>query len=77
MPKVPPQRIVHVERMCLPHPPPDHHVETRITPDGTGTLLTVTMTLANLQDRDARLASGMTGGLDDSYIQLETLPESA
>ena len=30
-------RIVHVERMFLPDPTPDNHVETRFDPDGAGT----------------------------------------
>ena len=33
-------RIVHVERMYLPDPTPDNHVETRFEPDGDGTLMT-------------------------------------
>ena len=31
---VPFSRIVHVERMHLPDPTPDNHVETRFEPDG-------------------------------------------
>lgn len=73
--EVTPQRIVHIEGMFLPDPTPDTHVETLLTPDGTGTVLTVTMTLPNAEDRDAALASGMTEGLDDSYTRLETLLE--
>jgi uncharacterized protein YndB with AHSA1/START domain len=71
--EVTPQRITHVERMFLPDPTPDNHVETRFAADGTGTLLTVTMTLASAKDRDAILASGMTEGLEDSYARLETI----
>lgn len=74
--EVTPQRIVHIERVFLPDPTPDNHVETTFIPDGPGTLLTVTMTLANEKDRDAILASGMTEGLDDAYARLETLLES-
>jgi uncharacterized protein YndB with AHSA1/START domain len=75
--EVTPERIVHIERMFLPDPTPDNHVETFFSPDGTGTRLTVTMTLASQKDRDAILASGMTEGLDDSYTRLESLLESA
>jgi uncharacterized protein YndB with AHSA1/START domain len=74
---VTPQRITHVERMFLPDPTPDNHVETRFAADGSGTLMTVTMTLATTEDRAAILASGMTEGLEDSYARLETLLESA
>ena len=36
-------RIVHVERMHLPEPTPDNHVETRFEPDGRGTIMTMRM----------------------------------
>jgi uncharacterized protein YndB with AHSA1/START domain len=71
--EVTPQRIVHIERMFLPDPTPDNHVETRFAPHGTGTAMTVTMTLATAEARAAILASGMTDGLEDSYARLETL----
>ena len=32
------RRIVHVERMHLPNPTPDNHIETRFDLDGAGTL---------------------------------------
>src|SRR3979411_960369 len=38
-------RIVHVERMHLPEPTPDNHVETRFEPDAAGTLMTIRMAL--------------------------------
>lgn len=71
--EVTPQRIVHIERMFLPDPTPDNHVETRFDPLGTGTAMTVTMTLATAEARAAILASGMTEGLEDSYARLEGL----
>jgi uncharacterized protein YndB with AHSA1/START domain len=66
-------RIVHVERMFLPDPTPDSHVETRFDPDGTGTRLTMTMTLPNAEARAAVLASGMEDGLEDSYARLDAI----
>jgi uncharacterized protein YndB with AHSA1/START domain len=72
--EVTPRRIVHIERMFLPYPSPDTHVETRFDPLGTGTAMTVTLTLATA---DAILASGMTEGLVDSYARLETLLEES
>jgi Activator of Hsp90 ATPase homolog 1-like protein len=48
---VPFSRIVHVERMHLPNPCPDNHVETRFEPDGSGTLMTMRMTLPDAQTR--------------------------
>lgn len=64
-------RIVHVERMFLPNPTPDNHVETRFETDGTGTLMTMRMTLPDAQTRAAMLASGMERGMEASYARLE------
>jgi len=66
-------RIVHVERMHLPDPTPDNHVETRFAADGTGTLMTVRMTLPNAEVRKAMLATGMEHGMEASYARLEQL----
>ena len=66
-------RIVHVERMHLPDPTPDNHVETRFTPDGTGTLMTMRMTLPDANTREAMLATGMEHGMEASYARLETM----
>ena len=69
-------RIVHIERMHLPDPTPDNYVETRFEPQGTGTLLTMRMTLPNQEARAAMLASGMDKGMEDSYQRLETMISS-
>ncbi|MGC1786047.1 MAG: SRPBCC domain-containing protein [Terriglobales bacterium] len=66
-------KIVHVERMYLPDPTPDNHVETHFEPDGTGTLMTMRMTLPDPQTRAAMLATGMEGGMEASYVRLESL----
>ena len=65
-------RIIHVERMHLPDPTPDNHVETRFEPDGAGTWMTVRMTLPDSKTRAAMLATGMAGGMEASYARLET-----
>lgn len=70
---VPYSRIVHVERMHLPDPTPDNHIETRFEPDGTGTLMTMRMTLPDADTRAAMLASGMEHGMEASYARLETM----
>jgi uncharacterized protein YndB with AHSA1/START domain len=44
-------RIVHVERMHLPDPTPDNHVETTFDRDGEGTSLTIRMTLPDEQTK--------------------------
>lgn len=66
-------RIVHVERMHLPDPTPDNHVETTFEPDGAGTLMTMRMTLPNAETRAAMLASGMEHGMEASYVRLESM----
>jgi len=70
---VPNRKIVHVERMHLPDPTPDNHVETRFDPDGNGTLMTMRMTLPDSQTRAAMLASGMERGMEASYVRLENM----
>jgi uncharacterized protein YndB with AHSA1/START domain len=67
------KRIVHIERMHLPDPTPDNHVETVFTPDGAGTLLTMHMTLPDAATRSAMLATGMDVGMEVSYTRLEEL----
>ena len=70
---IPFSRIVHVERMHLPDPTPDNHVETTFEPDGTGTLMTMRMTLPDADARAAMLASGMEHGMEASYVRLEAM----
>jgi uncharacterized protein YndB with AHSA1/START domain len=65
--------IVHVERMHLPDPTPDNHVETTFEPDGAGTLMTMRMTLPDADTRAAMLASGMEHGMEASYVRLEAM----
>jgi uncharacterized protein YndB with AHSA1/START domain len=65
------RRIVHVERMHLPDPTPDNHVETTFEQDGAGTLLTLRMTLPDAETRAAMLATGMEHGMEASYGRLE------
>jgi len=66
-------KIVHVERMHLPDPTPDNHVETTFEKDGSGTLMTMRMTLPDAQARKMMLATGMERGMEDSYVRLERL----
>jgi uncharacterized protein YndB with AHSA1/START domain len=66
-------RIVHVERMHMPDPTPDNHVETRFDADGAGTLMTIRMTLPDAKTRSAMLATGMEHGMETSYVRLEGL----
>ncbi|WP_447727073.1 SRPBCC domain-containing protein [Sphingomonas koreensis] len=66
-------RIVHVERMHLPDPTPDNHVETQFEADGAGTLMTMRMTLPDTETRTAMLATGMEQGMAVSYDRLDDL----
>ncbi len=66
-------RIVHVERMFLPDRTPDNHVETRFAGDGSGTLMTMRMTLPDATTRAAMLATGMEHGMEDSYARFERM----
>jgi uncharacterized protein YndB with AHSA1/START domain len=70
-------RIKHIERMHLPDPTPDNHVETTFTPQGNGTLITMRMTLPDAETRKAMLASGMEHGMEASYVRLEGIMEKA
>jgi uncharacterized protein YndB with AHSA1/START domain len=66
-------RIVHVERMHLPDPTPDNHVETTFEPDGGGTLMTMRMTLPDAETRARMLATGIEHGMEASFARLETV----
>lgn len=67
------RRLVHVERMHLPDPTPDNHVETTFEPDGEGTILTMRMTLPDSATRKAMLTTGMEQGMEASYVRLENI----
>ena len=69
---VPFSKIVHVERMYLPEPTPDNHIETRFEAKGTGTFMTMTMTLPDAKTRAAMLATGMEHGMEASYARFES-----
>jgi uncharacterized protein YndB with AHSA1/START domain len=70
---VPFRRIVHIERMHLPAATPDNRVETTFENDGTGTLMTLRMTLPDAETRAAMLATGMEHGMEASYVRLEAM----
>jgi uncharacterized protein YndB with AHSA1/START domain len=69
----PPHRLVHVERMHLPDPTPDNHIVTTFEADGSGTLLTLRMTLPDAKTREMLLATGMEHGMEASYARMERL----
>ncbi|UZK66720.1 SRPBCC domain-containing protein [Sphingomonas sp. M1-B02] len=66
-------RIEHVERMHLPDPTPDNHIVTTFEASGTGTLMTMLMTLPDAETRAAMLATGMEHGMEAGYVRLEAL----
>ena len=51
--------------------------ELTLMPVEDGTLLSIVITHANTEMRDAVLASGMTGGMEMSYARLEGLFEES
>ena len=67
------RRIVHVERMHMPDPTPDNHIETRFVADGAGTLMMMRMTLPDSETRNQMLATGMEHGMQASYVRLESM----
>lgn len=69
----PHSRIVHLERMHLPEPTPDNHVETRFEPDGDGTMVTVRMTLPDAGMRNSMLQNGLDQSMESSYTCLDDL----
>ncbi len=66
-------RIVHVERMHLPDPTPDNHIVTTFVEEGSGTRMTMRMTLPDETTRTSMLATGMEHGMEASYGRLERL----
>jgi uncharacterized protein YndB with AHSA1/START domain len=68
---LPSSKIVHVERLHMPNATPDNHVETRFHVEGSGTLMTMRMTLPNVQTRTAMLATGIERGMEASYARLD------
>jgi uncharacterized protein YndB with AHSA1/START domain len=69
----PHRRIAHVERMHLPDATPDNHIETSFEADGSATLMTMRMTLPDVETRTRMLLSGMEQGMEASYVRLERL----
>lgn len=68
----PSRRIEHVERMFLPDPTPDNHVETTFEPDSEGgCLMTMRMSLPDEATRTSMLATGMERGMEASYVRLD------
>lgn len=68
-----PHRSIHTEVMHLPDPTPENRVETRFDADGSGTMMTMTMTVADAATMEAMIASGMTTGMETSYARLDNL----
>ncbi len=68
----PPYRSVTTEAMIGMDFPATRN-ELTLTPVEGGTLLSLVITYANAEQRDAVLATGMTGGMETSYARLEGL----
>ncbi len=72
----PPYRAVTTEAMIGMDFPATLN-ELTLTPVEGGTLLSLVITYANAEMRDAVLATGMTGGMETSYARLEGLLETS
>jgi uncharacterized protein YndB with AHSA1/START domain len=71
-----PHRSVTTERFVGPdgfHPPAETRNELTLTPQESGTLLSVVITYPNAEVRDTVLATGMTDGMEVSYARLESI----
>ncbi len=68
-----PGRIIHVERMHMPDPTPDNHIESTFAADGGGTLLTLVMQMASPEAMEAMIATGMTDGMETTYARIDML----
>jgi uncharacterized protein YndB with AHSA1/START domain len=66
----PPHRAVTTERMIGMDFPPTRN-ELTLTPVGAGTLLSIIITYPSAEVRDMALGSGMTDGMERSYLRLE------
>ena len=68
-----PHRTVHVETMYLPDPMPENRFETQFEAEGTGTRLTLVMSLPDEASATALMGSGMSDGMEGCYKLLESL----
>ncbi|MFL6088673.1 MAG: SRPBCC family protein [Aeromicrobium sp.] len=71
-----PHRSVTTERFVGPdgfHPSAETTNELTLTPQESGTLLSVVITYPSAEVRDAVLATGMTDGMEVSYARLESV----
>ena len=66
----PPHRAVTTEQMIGMDGPPTTN-EMTLTPVEDGTLLSIVITYPSAEVRDMVLATGMTGGMEASYVRLE------
>jgi uncharacterized protein YndB with AHSA1/START domain len=71
---VPPERIVHTERWGGEWP--EARVTTVFAESGGKTTITLTMRYASKEVRDRVLETGMTGGMDVSFVRLDQLLET-
>ncbi len=71
----PPYRAVTTEAMIGMDFPATLN-ELTLTPVAGGTLMSLVITYADAEQRDAVLATGMTDGMETSYARLEDILES-
>ncbi len=69
----PNERTENVERMHVPDATPDTHCVTTFAAKGSGTLLTLRMTVADAESRAAMLETGVEEGMEASYARIDPM----
>lgn len=69
----PPHRVVQEEVMLMPDPTPPNHIVTEFTAKGTGTRMTMTMTLPDAETRQMMIEMGVLDGMEVSFASLDAL----
>ena len=65
--------IVHVERMHMPDPAPDNHCHTTFERSGSGTRLTLKMSLPDSETRQGMMDMGVADGMELSFAKLDEI----
>ncbi len=68
-----PHHLLHVERLHLPDPGPETVVETAISPRGTGSLLTLTLTLPDAAGLETLIAGDTLAAMEVGYARLDAI----
>jgi uncharacterized protein YndB with AHSA1/START domain len=70
---VPPERLVSTERFDDPVMGGDAQVTMLLTESGGRTTMTMTILYASREIRDGAVATGMTDGMEQSFVRLDAI----